>query len=66
MDEPLDRYIYILKCKHFIPSSNVCVKRSGWVGNCHVTLLCNGKCERMKRYDKRQREKETPNEKRTN
>ena len=54
MKESIERRIYREKCKHFLPISEGCVIQSGSANGWHVSIGCDGKCPRMKRYDKKQ------------
>lgn len=53
MKETPERMLYRMKCKHH-GMYDKCFKKSGWFGNCHVSIGCDPdtKCDRMKRYDK--------------
>ena len=50
--EPSERTLYRTKCKHYSHSSGQCYKNSGYNGLFHFNLACDGKCRRMKRWDK--------------
>lgn len=57
MNEPIDRREYRSRCKHFLPYSEGCAKQSGsfyWANmKGHISIGCDGKCPRMRRYDKK-------------
>lgn len=52
MQEPERRRIYRRTCKHY-GMYGQCYKHSGWAGNFHISVGCNGNCRRMKAYDKK-------------
>lgn len=54
MKESTERRIYREKCKHFLPMYEQCVMQSGSEKGWHISIGCDGKCPRMKRYDKKQ------------
>ena len=61
MNESVDRYIYRISCKHYLEPQGLCLAgcfsdlSTGW----SLDTLCteNTKCQRMKRYDKNNRNK---------
>ena len=53
MKESIERRIYREKCKHFLPGNELCCMKSGGSNGYHLSIGCNGKCPRMKRYDKK-------------
>lgn len=57
MNEPIDRREYRSRCKHFLPCSDGCAKQSGFFHGAniegHISIGCDGKCQRMRRYDKK-------------
>ncbi|MDD6210552.1 MAG: hypothetical protein PUB21_08110 [Bacteroidales bacterium] len=57
MKNNLSKDDYRQKCKHYLPMSEGCSKKSGEVktilGVVHISRMCDGKCERMKRYNKK-------------
>ena len=53
-EEAPERTAYREKCKHFSGYSGQCYKQSISQDGFHLSMGCNGKCERMKRYDKKQ------------
>lgn len=57
--ESLERTAYREKCKHFSGYSGQCYKRSISRNGFHLNMGCDGKCERMKRYDKKQERTKT-------
>lgn len=52
VEEPSDRADYRMECKHYGHGSRQCYKRSGYIGSAHYFIACDGKCARMKRWDK--------------
>lgn len=67
-----ERELYRLKCKH-LGTEDICLRDSGFCGGLwyknhktgesgysgmHMTLACDGNCQRMKRYDKLHKEDE--------
>lgn len=54
MKESTERRIYREKCKHFLPGSELCGMRSVCNKLYNLSIGCDGKCPRMKRYDKKQ------------
>lgn len=52
--ESPERRAYREKCKHFSGYSGQCYKYSVFSNGFHLNMGCDGKCERMKRYDKKQ------------
>lgn len=42
-----------LNCKHWY--AETCRKKSGWSGNFHILVSCDGDCKRMKNYDKKKK-----------
>ena len=54
MKESTARRIYREKCKHFLPMSEMCCMKSDKSNGWHWSIGCDGKCPRMKRYDKKQ------------
>lgn len=52
-----DRKNHMEKCKYYLPYSEGCNKKSGEIYGMHVSFRCNGDCERMKRYDKKIKQK---------
>lgn len=55
MDNPIDkdREAYIRKCKHYSPYTGECFAKSGSIDGYYYNLNCNGKCRRMRNYDKK-------------
>lgn len=51
--ESIERAIYREKCKYYSPYSGQCYKHSVSTNTFHLNAGCDGKCERMKRYDKK-------------
>lgn len=52
----MNRKEYQERCKHYSPYSGQCYKKSfisGIANNVHVNMRCDGKCPRMRNYDKR-------------
>lgn len=52
----MNRSEYRERCKHYSPYSGQCYKKSfisGIANNVHVNMKCDGKCPRMRNYDKR-------------
>lgn len=54
MTETKERIKYRYSCKHFLPMSEGCAMQSGSSGGWHISMRCNGRCPRMKRYDRKQ------------
>nr|DAR07330.1 MAG TPA: hypothetical protein [Caudoviricetes sp.] len=57
--ESPERRAYREKCKHFSGYSGQCYKHSVFSNGLHLNMGCDGKCERMKRYDKKQEKSKT-------
>lgn len=53
MDNEVAREKYRVRCRYYLPASEGCGKRSGYSGMWHVSVRCNGDCERMRRFDER-------------
>lgn len=53
IDQQTEREEYRMKCKHYLPENEQCCLKSGWQGDFHVTIGCDGICRRMKNYDKK-------------
>lgn len=53
LDNQYEREAYCMKCKHYLPENEQCCRKSGWYGNFHVTIGCDGDCRRMEQYDKK-------------
>ena len=53
-EQEIERELYKQKCKHYLEESETCCLKSGWNNQhtCHITIRCDGKCKRMKNYDK--------------
>lgn len=52
----MNRNEYRERCKHYSHYSGQCYKKSsisGIANNVHVNMKCDGKCPRMRNYDKR-------------
>lgn len=52
-EESSERSLYRSKCKHY-GAEEICYKKSGYSGCFHITYGCDGKCRRMRNYDKKQ------------
>ena len=53
IEESPERAEYRQKCKHYGLCSGQCYKYSETAGGWHLNIHCDGKCTRMKNYDKR-------------
>ena len=53
VDEQYEREEYRMKCKHYLHENEQCCLKSGWQGDFHFTIGCDGDCRRMKNYDKK-------------
>lgn len=54
--ETQERMIHRYKCKHFFYEN--CRKKSGYYGDMHLLMECDGDCRRMKNYDNKIKKKE--------
>lgn len=53
-EESRERQLYRSKCKHY-GAEEICYKKSGYSGCFHITYGCDGKCRRMRNYDKKRK-----------
>lgn len=53
INEPSEMVEYREKCKHYSFASGQCYKHSETSNGWHWNMSCDGKCRRMKNYDKK-------------
>lgn len=52
VEEPMERAMHRTKCRNYGYTGS-CYSHSGMYGpTLHITMACNGKCRRMRKYDK--------------
>ena len=50
--EPNERFVHRIRCRSYGGENGTCMRKSRGNGTSHLSMSCDGLCDRMRKYDR--------------